>query len=519
MPAALNNLVDGEGKLREQTNLLLDHRIAVLDATDKFASVADDQDVLCPACGRPIRRDALATHVREALEALGKARVARERAREARRRFAPSVRSVLEALEAASWSEADGLLSKLKALDLNRLDDGWDLAKLEELHSGTEELERALEQALANPPPSTNELFEHGKKVAAAQALIDYEKLQNQLQGLERLDEALQTAERAVREKTKEKTRIVLEDISADVQRLWAMLHPGEKVEHVHLHIPNDADKAIDIALKFHGVEQPSPRLTLSEGHRNSLGLCIFFALALANNEDAPVVLDDIVSSLDREHRGMLVNVFLSEFATRQVLLFTHDREWYSELRARLPEKAWSFKRLRPWSHPTEGSRWAESSGDFDDARALLAIKPEAAGNEVRKIMDTETAKAAEKLQINMPYRQGNRNDHRTCHDFLGRILSDGKKRLKQRNGESYETPNDIIGTWEEALRLLESWGNRASHGGSLTNAEAEHLIVTCEKALEGFRCQACNDWVWISEQGNRERLQCSCDGLRWTYA
>src|SRR5277367_1641829 len=63
-----------------------------------------------------------------------------------------------------------------------------------------------------------------------------------------------------------------------DIGAMWKVLHPGEPIENVHLYMP-DEDKAIDIALRFHGKDQDSPRLTLSEGYRNSLGLCIFLAL------------------------------------------------------------------------------------------------------------------------------------------------------------------------------------------------------------------------------------------------
>jgi hypothetical protein len=68
---------------------------------------------------------------------------------------------------------------------------------------------------------------------------------------------------------------------------------------NVSLCAHSDQDKAIDISLNFFGTEQESPRLTLSEGYRNSLGLCIFLSLAKSDPNGDPIVLDDIVSSLD----------------------------------------------------------------------------------------------------------------------------------------------------------------------------------------------------------------------------
>lgn len=79
---------------------------------------------------------------------------------------------------------------------------------------------------------------------------------------------------------------------------MWKILHPEEPIDEVRLYLPDGA-KAIDIALKFHGKDQDSPRLTLSEGYRSGLGLCIFLALAKRETaSDRPLILDDVVVSL-----------------------------------------------------------------------------------------------------------------------------------------------------------------------------------------------------------------------------
>jgi hypothetical protein len=82
----------------------------------------------------------------------------------------------------------------------------------------------------------------------------------------------LNSLEQGIREEIKARCQCVISDISSDIQRMWGILHPGETIQEVRLCVPEDSEKAIDIGLKFHGVEQDSPRLTLSEGYRNSLG-------------------------------------------------------------------------------------------------------------------------------------------------------------------------------------------------------------------------------------------------------
>ena len=186
---------------------------------------------------------------------------------------------------------------------------------------------------------------------------------------------------------------------------MWETLHPGKAIDNVRLSMPIGSDKAIDVVLTFHGLDQESPRLTLSEGFRNSLGLCIFLAMAkrVADTE-RPLFLDDVVVSLDRTHRGMILELLEKEFSDRQVIILTHDREWYTELRHQLEhDSKWLFKTLLPYETPETGIRWSHKTTTFSDARALLNARPDAAANDARRIMDVELPMIAEQLQIRLP--------------------------------------------------------------------------------------------------------------------
>ena len=149
-----------------------------------------------------------------------------------------------------------------------------------------------------------------------------------------------------------------LANISEDVRRIWERLHPKDLIEDISLEPSEGHEKAIDISLKFYGKDLASPRMTLSEGYRNSLGLSIF--LAFANQGDAkshPIMLDDIVSSLDTNHRGMIVDLLNNELSNRQIILLTHDDSWYKRLLIRLDKSKWTFYKLLPWVDPQTGIR------------------------------------------------------------------------------------------------------------------------------------------------------------------
>jgi hypothetical protein len=216
----------------------------------------------------------------------------------------------------------------------------------------------------------------------------------------------------------------------------------------------------------------------------------------------------------------MLVDILMEDFKERQVLLFTHDREWFSELRTRLDESTWEFKALRSWNNPTIGIQWRDGEpGSFSEVKELINSNPEAATNRIRAIMDWRVALIAEKMKILLPYLRGERNDWRTSIQIMphiiSKIASNMKKRINGKN-EPYAVPKP---DWEAAYTLLLAWSDRSSHTGSIVKTEVTKLSDTCEKALASFRCNSCNTDIWFAESSSKGLLQCRCGELVWKYS
>jgi hypothetical protein len=134
--------------------------------------------------------------------------------------------------------------------------------------------------------------------------------------------------------------------------------------------------------------------------------------------------------------------------------------------------------------------------------------------------MDAQTAIAAEKLRIRMTYQRGDKNDRRTCVEFLEHIISEANRNLliKDPNGK-YVPNNHAIPNLEEAKAKLIVRGNRGSHTGTLTKDEVEDLIAVCERAIAAFKCAKCCDFVWVADQAAKNFLQCSCGDIHWRYS
>ncbi len=508
---------------------LIGQKLAVLQPTEVLLSkLAAHGEVECPACGKYILVAEFRKHVTDELERLREIREtfnARSVAMGCLCDAVKSLRFNLDKPDVKAWRDSLGegalgeCLTHLDSLNAETLRTACGETDLQGIETKLLPLVEAAALASVDAPPDVQQLLRDKRVVDVAKAIIQGNDEAARVARAEALVALLTGLEQNTRQEIRIHSNAVIAEISDDIKGMWSILHPREAIEDVHLYLPKDADKAIDIGLKFHGKELESPRLTLSEGYRNSLGLCVFLAMAKREaGNDLPVILDDVVISLDRNHRGMIVELLDKEFSGRQVIILTHDRDWYIELRQQLSDGPWIFKVLLPYETPEIGIRWSHKTATFDDARAQLTERPDSAGNDARKIMDVELAAAAERLQIRLPYLRFDKNDRRGAHDFLERLVTDGMKCFQKREGTNHVTYEDGVESFKGADQLLVSWGNRASHTFDVVRPEASKLIDACEKALEVLRCTSCGKHVWFADAEGSVLVQCECGEIRWRY-
>ena len=518
--------------LAESTEPGLSEKLEVLRSAGKFgASLEGVEKIDCPACGQAVAVEAFREHVRAEAERLSKLD-------QMFTVYKTSIGTVCNSLGALKsdigrteleiWR--DGVQDAVGAdrfeyldrLDPDALRQSCSDENLKAIEDNVLPIVECARLESRNIPPDVKELIDVDKRVKTAKAVSTAQKLKHDIANAEALIAYLESLEKEVRFEIRERSQRVIDGVSEDIEAMWGILHPEDRIDNVRLSVPQGVDKAIDVVLNFHGLGQDSPRLTLSEGYRNSLGLCIFLAMAKQSvDKDRPLFLDDVVVSLDRNHRGMIHELIGEQFADRQVVIFTHDREWYTELRHHFGASTrWSFKALLPYESPEIGIRFSNRMTTFDDARAQLPTRPDSAGNDARKTMDVELPMIAEWLRIRFPYLRSDKNDMRGAHDILTRLIADAKNCFQKKSGDKYVRYEDAIDALIKADTFLVAWGNPSSHGFDTARAEAIKLIESCEVALECFKCVSCDPpcSVWRLTDEQSEVLQCRCGEIRWRY-
>jgi energy-coupling factor transporter ATP-binding protein EcfA2 len=125
----------------------------------------------------------------------------------------------------------------------------------------------------------------------------------------------------------------VFDRLQHNVSAWYARLHPGDEHGNVSLGVDPGQRASAKLLIESFGQTGQDPRAYSSEGHLDSLGLVIFLAFAKEFQGACNLlVLDDVVSSVDTQHRQRICGLLSDEFTDWQLIVTTHDQMWFEQL-------------------------------------------------------------------------------------------------------------------------------------------------------------------------------------------
>lgn len=195
------------------------------------------------------------------------------------------------------------------------------------------------------------------------------------------LDQLLPRLERTlkiVEEERRKFTDNMLRTIADEVGRLYEAVHPGEGLNKISLELDPKKRASLEIGASFAGQTGTPPQAYFSQSHLDTLGLCVFLALAsLDGPTDTILVLDDILASVDEPHVERLIEMLYSEANRfRHCVITTHYRPWKQKIRwGWLQNGQCCFIELTKWT-TTTGLTTIRSVPDIERLRQLLAETP-----------------------------------------------------------------------------------------------------------------------------------------------
>jgi recombinational DNA repair ATPase RecF len=301
----------------------------------------------CPVCEQPVvaedlrrRIDARLTamtalgELRDKLEAANRAHqnavaiVERDRARmlETARSLAEAVGSADESLPAALPVDEAGLRKLIENVLVTR----------EALIARRDEARKSVNQF-----NSINQFYrriiESGEELREAEALRE---------GLERALEIVRRERIAFIQR-------VLAEVRDETNRLYALIHPDEPLGLNQLLLDENKKGSLLQICSFEGVSDVAPQAYFSESHLDTLGFCLWLAIAkLSSGGDAVVVLDDVFTSVDSVHFTRILDLLMDECENlNQVIITTHSRQWRDRYAAQqIPHDKTAFVELQSWT-------------------------------------------------------------------------------------------------------------------------------------------------------------------------
>lgn len=115
--------------------------------------------------------------------------------------------------------------------------------------------------------------------------------------------------------------------------------HPADRLKSLRL--PTAVGERIEI--EFENGDRCDALQVLSEGHIRCLGLAILLAKITADRVPF-LIFDDVVNSIDDEHRGAIIDLILNpeEVGKRQLIVTTHGEDFVKRLENAVPMKKYA---------------------------------------------------------------------------------------------------------------------------------------------------------------------------------
>ena len=204
----------------------------------------------------------------------------------------------------------------------------------------------------------------------------------------------------------------IISQIAQDVGKLYEAVHPGEGLDKIALPLDPAKRASMELKAKFAGLDAP-PQAYFSQSHLDTLGLCVFLALAARDRPDETVlILDDVLGSVDEPHVERVIGmVYEVSGKFRHTIVTTHYRPWREKYRWGWlkPEQPCQFVELTDWGID-EGIRVISALPEIDRLKSLLAASPpdpQAICSKAGVILEAALDYLTQKYECAVPRRQG----------------------------------------------------------------------------------------------------------------
>ncbi len=282
---------------------------------------------------------------------------------------------------------------------------------------------------------------------------------------------------------------------------------------------------ALTLEVDFYGRGSHPPHALHSEGHQDTMGLCLYLALSerLIGSTIGMTIFDDAVMSVDADHRRHVCEMLKEFFNDRQFIITTHERLWSRQLQTTSMAKKKNVIRFSGWSVDTgpvlevEKDFWSTIERDLGNGDVP------AAAHRLRRNAEAFFEGICEQLQGKVIFRADGRY---SLGDYAPAAVSAYRKLLKratqaarswERNTElEHLRELDSVASQVIALSQVEQPAiNEAVHfnrWSEMRKPDFEPVASAWADLMTLFQCSSCNGTIYIKG----DSVRCACQGINW---
>jgi energy-coupling factor transporter ATP-binding protein EcfA2 len=498
----------------------------------------------CPLCDTSWDIEALRSHVQEKLQMSATAQEIRDRVIDAGQLIAAAAKHLrgqfafvakLPETEATFTSRLDHWAGELLTFSEGLKSFEGVLASRDRLVSGWAKPPEGLEDGLKTVQAKVKT---RPDKSATAQArsflVVAEERLTNLRLARRELEEKKANAARgkaaykAYCDIAEQALTALYEEVQEEFGAFYRQINHDDEGEFKAKLEPEDGK--LGLLVDFHKKGMFPPGAYHSEGHQDGMGVCLYLALMrrVLGDNFTFAVLDDVVMSVDSQHRKQFCKLLKSSFPDTQFIITTHDQVWARQIRSEGLIGAKAAVSFHTWTVET-GPVLDEVAEVWDQIEQDLAKNevPTAAGR-LRRHLEYVAADLADELGAKVKFRADGGYD-------MGELLS----AVISRQGELLKLAAKAAKSWDDqeqakkveelqkaraailAAKGGEEWVvNKAIHyneWADLSRNDFTPVVGTFRQLLQQFRCAKpkCDSWLSVTPRNEPVDLRCSCGTLR----
>ena len=385
----------------------------------------------------------------------------------------------------------------------------------------------SLTQQIEAQPDQTATFDAQTSLTTAQLRLADYRKAMRKNKAAELALKAAKKAYEVYCDVLEEELNTLYDEVQRDFSAFYRAINEEDESTFTAKLTPSEGSLGLDVNFYERGLFPPAAYH--SEGHQDGMGVCLYLALMkrLFGIQFTLALLDDVVMSVDANHRYQFCKLLKTQFPDTQFITTTHDRLWAEQMRSAGLVTSKTLIAFHSWT--IDSGPLVESYIEIWDeiASALATGKVEAAAAALRHHLEYVSRHLADQIGATPQFRADGNYE-------LGELLPSVLKRMKELYGKAAdaaqswgsEAAKEAAGNRKTMLSTssgasnVEQWAvNRAVHHNEWANfgkKDFEPVVAAFKELLGCFSCEKCESWLFVTPRGNPDSLRCACNKINF---